>query len=238
MPRKRPYEAAMQGLYEHFAARGWEATSRSPTHLWLALEPGPGVRYEMLLRESTFGDKPPAGFFACSCSVDIRFPPLEPIVKPPLGYGPEDRIIAVMRALIHYVPQERMFGGHAHLVETDPAHGTTARQTFLDDIELYMEPLRKEFDDITVLADPDFLPRFCDSLGWAIWRAPYLKSTLGEREWRAYADGIEAQARSLLAGAGQNASGDPKIFTGIEELQRGVSLRDAERLLAVLEALR
>lgn len=238
MPRKHPYARAMEELYGHFAARGWEAGTRSSEHLRLTLEPGPGVQHEMHIGARSLGEKPPAGLFPVTCSVNIRFPALEEIIKPCLGYDPEHQMIAVMRALIHYMPREQLFGGDAHLVETDPASGTAARQRFFDDVDQYLEPERRRFDDIAVLAEPDFVPRFFNPLGWAIWRAPYVKSTAAEREWRAYADQVEAQARAVLAGAGQNASGDPKVFTGIAELLRGASLQDAERLLSVLEALR
>ncbi|MFN3791008.1 hypothetical protein [Massilia sp.] len=180
MSRKRPCDAAMQGLYEHFAARGWALSSRSPKHLRLALEPGPDVRHELFIGERLMMEKPPAGFFAALCMVDIRFTALEEMIKPCLGYAPEDEMCALMRALTHYVPPEHLYCGEEHLVETDPANGTEARKRFLDDIDQYLEPERRRFDDIAVLANPDFVPRFFSPLGWAIWRAPYIKSMAGE----------------------------------------------------------
>ncbi|RZA36233.1 MAG: hypothetical protein EOP92_06395 [Lysobacteraceae bacterium] len=191
----------------------------------------------MFIHEGVSREKPPAGFFACSCLVDIRFPALEAMIKPSLGYAPEDRMCALVRALIHYVPPEHLHDGNAHLVETDPANGTAARQRFRDDIDQYLEPVRHRFDDVSILADEDFVPRFFHPLGWAIWRAPYVKSTAGAQEWQAYADRLEAQARQVLDEE-EGASGDTRIFTGIAALQRGASLQDAQRLLTVLQALR
>lgn len=230
---------ALSHLGGYFSARGWTLKARPASALDMVQHPAEQIRHRLWITESpAIGSTPPQGYVPLNCFLMITFVELEALIGPCLGEETGPKSFSLGLSLTAIGSPARMHPDGYYLAETGPSSDSVAVNNLLADYDSVLEPFRSMMTDVAIFEKDDFIPPLVDYWQWTLRRLAYTKLYGGADQWLRMSARVKDEARALLGeDLGDNAD-QPRIFTNVEALKRGLGRYGAQQACTLIDALR
>jgi len=223
-----------------FEQRGWQPVGRPKSLVEMVITVSAGVEHTLLIHEPfTPADLPNEDVIGLTCGVRIYFSELEAVINQ--AFGRDVNKVGKMSMSIHLcqlAPPDHCYAGNVHLINTTGNNVTQSLRQFVEDYDIYLEPVRLQLCSTSVFAEEECAVPKADFWGWNLRRAAYLHLHADSATKERYFAWLEGQVSAVLKNSNPQRMERPRVFSDLREVQADSVRRGAEEARQFMAAIR